>query len=101
PTLFRSAEDFHLVLELVVVLAVGSRQPGGKGGIEVTTGHALPHDGRLHRLELDLVAEFAFENFTGDMGDGDAVVPAVHITDLQGGFVGGQGAAHADGQGGG
>lgn len=41
----------------------------------------------------------AVQDLTGDI-DGDAVVPAVDVADLQGGFVGGQGAAHADGQGG-
>ncbi|MCY1179797.1 hypothetical protein D9M73_202120 [compost metagenome] len=94
------AQHHDLVLELGVVLAVGSRQPGGEGGVQVATGHALPHDGWLHGFQFDAVTEFLLEDFAGDVGGGDAVVPAVHEADLQGRFVRGVGHAHAEGKGG-
>ncbi|MCY1444886.1 hypothetical protein D9M71_613760 [compost metagenome] len=94
------AQHHHLVLQLGVVLAVGGRQPGGEGGVQVAAGHALPHDRWLDGLEFHVVAESFLEDFTRHMGGGDAVVPAIDVADLQGRFVGGTGCAHTEGQGG-
>ncbi|MCY1536201.1 hypothetical protein D9M68_716470 [compost metagenome] len=94
------AEYHDLVFELLEVFAMSSRQPGGEGGVEVAAGHALPHDGGFDRLQRDAVAEVAFEDFTGDVGNGDAVVPAVDVADFQGRFVRRHGGGHAQRQGG-
>ena len=70
-----------------------------EGDVEVAASHALPHDGRLHRFQFDRIAKLAAQDLAGDMGGGDAVVPAVYIADLQAGFVRRHGGAHAQGQG--
>src|SRR5690606_2008860 len=96
--LFRS----DLVLQAVVVLAMGGRQPGGEGGVQVAARHALPHDGRVHRLELHRVVELALQYFSHHVGGGHAFVPAVHVAEGQGGLVGGLGGGgQTQGQGGG
>lgn len=94
------AEHFNLVFEFFKVFAVGGGQPGGEGGVEVASRYALPHDGGLYGFECHGIAEFALQDFPGDKGGGDAVVPTVDVADVQGGFVRRHGAAHAEGQGG-
>lgn len=71
----------HLILHLLVVGAVGARQPGREHGIELAARHALPHDPRRHRHQLHLVAELLADHLGGHMGGRHAVRPAVHVTD--------------------
>jgi len=71
----------HLVLVLSPVLAVGHRQPGREHGIELAGGNALPHDPGRHGLQLHVVTQLLLDHLGRHVGGGNAVGPAIDITD--------------------